>query len=1136
MVNDPKDAKGGAKAGALKNAGAKAGAGGAKAGGAVAECKWELFVKVHSQERFWPKDSFKVNLHKLSAKKDLAAVEQTGAVKMIATDSPDVHFKGAGKKDYGVTATVKDLKKEADWKLVNGAASKDPLPKGYEPVSLQNGCMGAAAKKVDLYIRHPLTVHLQLKFKDPEKKVLLFPKNFPVQVYNDVNKVVEVKTDDKGQIHFEMDRKYDWFTLKFGGSKVLISNGDGKKETTELKDFKFKTDLIKKAAKFFSPPTEWGLVESIWKFSEEPKYIDGTVSYKDAEGKIYIFDPPKKNWVRRIGEEKAPLVLTLDPHWQFVRFEYFDRYYGHSDHAHERVNSPTLFVEGYWGPPGKKEREGGGYWTLNAEKVKESVHCLPWVRQKDDKGVKKERPSKDALIMFQTDKGTFVDSKDAKKRVLEILDPVKDAKRLKASADRLKLYDLPEVWKSTNYFARYKDGAGKHPGKFFEDWDDAGYAKSRDPKTPMVFSLDDVVLTNAALNTLKFAATDRFAVFYHRFKPDYNEKANVSNEGVYKPDTANQNSFYSDLKFVGKDFNYLTEYPNWVRLIAGVASLFDTFSERTTGAVIGARAGVRWYDAVASGAPAGGPPPAPPAIAKPYFVVQPYYFQENAAHWLKFVPPPATPLAHLGRFDQSVLRCCDHLGAKELFLNLNYFRFNYNFLATSTLAGKVNAAKQTTYIDSSAKNLINRWNGNDVASKNRTQFLPQDGKTNVQGESVFFIQPAATTATAHFRLDVDNLGAGRAWMNGADGTGSIDDNDSKVNGAFGDPNGYVFAHEFGHGASLPDEYGEWWNNCSDWGPGILNNTPGDPFVDEGRDFDLPKVLAVNRYPLMTMAVEQRNRYFWHNAEFARKYLGVPFYVKQGTYEKYKVPGHPNFPVRSYTYWPVQTALDATRGANGKFDVYLHTAGEERFTKDLLTAQFKTKGVFDGFLSVLLKIRILFPGGVGAPAQLRDIIRNAMLALNGQFYAKGVPNVPTDAGNKDVTLNKVVFRVSPRFLIDPANYNPRSAADTLIKYTKDFNSLAANVGTHFNTKVIKFVAPPKGVLPPVSGFKAPYNLDLVVDFAKPTAKADLSAQAKQFFNEMLGVKFDPKHPNLKNTDLKAIAGLVIKKNADVGKLP
>ena len=194
--------------------------------------------------------------------------------------------------------------------LVDGPTSKNKLADQNVGINLADGQCGANAQHVDLYVRHPLLVYGQLLFKDPEDRELTFPKDFYIAAYSGTGAAVDTEVghanlDPDGKFDFEIDRKWDWFTFKFGKDKSFISNGDGKATTTELKPWTELKNLETAQAKFFAPPQTWGLIESDWKFSEDTKYIDGAVSYKADEAKIYVFDPPSKNWVRRVGEKGA---------------------------------------------------------------------------------------------------------------------------------------------------------------------------------------------------------------------------------------------------------------------------------------------------------------------------------------------------------------------------------------------------------------------------------------------------------------------------------------------------------------------------------------------------------------------------------------------------------------------------------------------------------------------------------------------------------------------------------------------------------------------------------------------------------------------------------------------------------------
>ena len=933
--------------------------------------------------------------------------------------------------------------------------------------------------------------------------------------------------------------KHDWVTLKFGNGPVYFSVGDGKAGKCDLKVEADRKDLTKNDAKFFGPPETWGLIESIWNFSEQPKFIDGTQAYKDEEGKIYLFKADTRNWVRRVGEKDAPITLTLDPNWTFNRLEFFDRYYGHTDHKHVRVNVPPMLLEGVKTVNKKGIFEGSGQWVVNPSSIPDAVLAVPWIRQKTDAGKKAEIPDKDCFLRFKTDADTFSVSSDANTRKWDTI-PAAD-NRLKPGVDRLKYYDMPPRWESHKYWTRLGK-ADKQEGKFWEDWGAADLLRSRAVGDPLIFSLDDIIITDAAFNPVKLDTKDRFAFLYHRFKPDYDQTAKdaVSPNGVIKPDASEP--YYSSTKLKGDKFNYLTDYPNWVRLIAGVGCLYDAFDKRTISGVLGARAAVKWYDPVVSGI-------RPPKVSekwptgfaawqtaknKTHFVIEPYYGQQCHRTDFQYL---SNVDDRIGRFDMALVRNCDRLGTKEFFLSMQYFRLFFNFLSaadaqtltnngTPTQPSGLAGGAQTTYKQTACVSLMDRWNGNDNANKSRAEIVPQDSTQNLTGEILWFVQPAMGLPDAHFRVDISNMGAGaRASMGSSDGTGTVDDTYAGPARQYNTANAYVLGHELGHAGSMPDEYGEWWNNCSHNKDGISCNSPGDAFVDEGRDFDLAASLysaADPPYPMMTMTVEMRNRYFWHNAEFARKFISQPMFAKYSTYGEYKVPGHPAYPRKTYTYWPIGAAMNQALGAKGKADIYLHAAGKERFTVDLLP-----KGVWDSFLSLLLKLGLYETTANASQIDLvRDSIRSTILAYNQKYYGSGTAKVVTDTGNQNFNYARTVFRFSPRFLVDPID----PAASNAATYAADVANLLNTFKVHFSIQV-------KDAKAGAQGFDAKTSkYDLVVDYGDPNVVNTVSSWTEQYFREMLGLVYDPKNPNkIAASDLKSVASAVFTSGVDVKDL-
>jgi hypothetical protein len=361
-------------------------------------------------------------------------------------------------------------------------------------------------------------------------------------------------------------------------------------------------------------------------------------------------------------------------------------------------------------------------------------------------------------------------------------------------------------------------------------------------------------------------------------------------------------------------------------------------------------------------------------------------------------------------------------------------------------------------------------------------------------------------------------------MNSGSGIGQITDT------GFGPdkmwtPDSFTAAHELGHGGSLPDEYAERWNRCNQGTAGFTCNTPGDAFVADGAFGDVINSYyggGPTPYPIMTQSVEMRNRYFWHNAEFARKHLDVAFFAEHGAYADYKLPGNPKFPYRSYAYWPVRKKMNRKGGKHGASDIYLTQLGKDRYSQALIP-----NGPWDGIISILLKIDLNAPAAV-LITDVRDAIRNAIIFFNTQtFFASGSTGVKTDTSivlrdNTDFT--KVEMRFSPRFLLaDPAQPAP---------YGNDYLYWQATVKSHFVATVSDnngIVAPAK---PVVSGFagKKGGAINFGIDSSKGTWKADLGNDVKALLPDMLGIKLAG--AAIAAGDLTPLAAAVIHKNAKV----
>jgi hypothetical protein len=296
-----------------------------------------------------------------------------------------------------------------------------------------------------------------------------------------------------------------------------------------------------------------------YRIFELPKII--TLKNSDWESKSPHYDKAKfvvdlkKDKPRQIGSETVPLTLTLDPHWQYIRFEYFDRYYGHSDHDHKPISVVPQLLEGYEDEPGKLDADAKNRkdkwktrsnWVIgDDDKLEKAIQCLPWIILRSDDGTEdKKKPDEKTTLAFLTSEDDRYIKAEAKDQ--RIVVKLKEEDEKKPSAKRLQYYDLPAIWKSRKYWCQRSEKAEDHD--FYEEIvkkiaKDVADDKKPDKDKPLIFSLDDMVLCRESSDEflpLTIDEHDRPLVFFHAFKKPLGGNggragATFSDEGVYKP-------------------------------------------------------------------------------------------------------------------------------------------------------------------------------------------------------------------------------------------------------------------------------------------------------------------------------------------------------------------------------------------------------------------------------------------------------------------------------------------------------------------------------------------------------------------------------------------------------------------------
>ncbi len=867
-------------------------------------------------------------------------------------------------------------------------------------------------------------VFLKLTYLDPEGNEKLFPRDFPVKIKLADNSTFDATVSDDGMLRFAAPRRAGHFTLTFE-TPALVYVATGPEGSDDVATHRLGAaadlDALHTAnMRFFSTPKSWSISISDWA-------VDPTPFYRPTPD--YHFLVPGR-FGRTVGSNAAPVKMQLDPHWTFARFEFFDRTFGHTGHNHKRINIPVTLIDAWRQAAGVGDPDIRSHWTIKDSDVTLSVHAIPWIIQRKPDDSAELKPDPTCQLEFSTAANTYVVSASATARTVEA---VTAAARLNPGVDRLKLYDLPQKWRSKKYFTRFTDNTG-------DLWENITQARLDDSKAddkPLIFSLDDMVLVDAAMSVITLAATEDPLIFFHQFKsPGAGVSVGnhpVSDNGIYNPGADRTKTYYPYSDIVMSDRSHITDYPNWTRLVAAQANLFDVFNVRTPDGdrVVGARAAVRWIDATAAAnfvAPNTTMPNRParqdfPA-ANGFFSIQPMFdqkrdFMREQARPQGAYPEFSSPRAlaasfdswQTGRFDMVLLRDCDVRNGKEVLVNFHYLRFAMNFAAMAA------GFNQQNYRHNMLTNVANRWNGKEAFGQPVCQFTPETAGVPMEGDFYWHVQDVPQPR-AHYLISVVNIN--RAFMNASQGLGSFGPNNdqaSATNDFDGNnhPGWFTAAHECGHGDSLLDEYNERWGCCSYYNRSVAEWIPGEPY--EWLDAD-PSMMNHNQ--------QIRPRYFWHNAEWVRGAVSQNFVVEYSG-RKYKLPRHTMVAPRLRTYltWPFWSdnrisggISPGNLGSRRSYDLYLHPVGDEPFARDMVPGQD-----FRGQLMIDVWIFVTFDDAAVVHSTIEQTLQECRAAVFARFNRQFVVTGGTTVGGNN--FNPCLVHFTPRFLVQtwPSTFAP-----------------------------------------------------------------------------------------------------------------
>ena len=840
-------------------------------------------------------------------------------------------------------------------------------------------------------------VHLRVTWSDPAGGAHPFPKDTPLKVVFDDGSATDVAVGEDGAVDLFASRRRAWFVLKLpqDGVKYIASAPPGSTE-----------DPPERRVPASGLASVLDLGFRVWRLPSE----DIDFSNSDWSATDGSFDAPARRFTvpqapnGRIGRREARVPCGLDPHWQYVKILYWDRW------LKRRLSALPVMLRGFVSDDTTGEPETASNWTTAL-----GCQALPWAHRAV------ARPDASCMLRFDTVWRTYVyvEGADAASRRLVSTDAAGADPLVSAGAPntdvphtslaRMRYYDLPQRWEARGWFC--KNASATPPrGRYA-----LLAAGPTTDASPLMFSLDDMVLVDATNAPAAWTPTDRCALFANTFSSG----TNLSDVGLYKPDTGNSRSYLTQVPADETDRNYIADYPDWTRVVVAKGAVYAVWDERTRASdpVIGARAAVLRPDPIF-------PNPTHMPFSADHATDHTYALQHDrnprpAGHVDVFSAGAAMTYS-IGKCQVLILRCCDTRGATtELAAVLVYFPVFYDFNTPApgyaspsfAPAGATMTANQLQrWRDDASRNIMRRLNGPDGAyNPGRARLLARDpAALPLEFSVTTFLDPVAAMP-APWRVYVAVPAPGnpvRSNMGGGTGLQFVADNTPQASGWF------TAAHEFGHAMSRNDEYMERSSSASLYNDGVVEFLTGSPF-------------ALDADALMTQNREVRGRYFWHLAEHLRRaHADKDFDVLHGG-RTYVQPRHPDLRA-TFDASPFVVDIDRTHGARGMFSLGLHALGDDAFARTVLPARVGGAAPTDGVLVVVVKIDFQLHTTVFG--DMRDIVdaflARARSAFDQKFLLRG------SVGGRTFENCALVF--SPRALVStlpavPATPNSNAQA-------------------------------------------------------------------------------------------------------------
>ena len=338
-------------------------------------------------------------------------------------DSGPVSFEKLRKGKYKVkllSLTYADKQKfQVDDLAENALQHRTSDGGGYQEYELDPA---KAENKVEITVTPVIRVHMKTQFKDPEstdtsEKLRGFPAGFTCLMHttgdapkDTTTRKLVVRSDgvlasadaaDLPYVELKKTGTLKTFTLDFKQDEAMFIkceklgfNTPPKQELVKGADLNRDDPSAHRA--FMLPTGPWTLKNSDWKVT------DAATFYKADKWEFVDLEKPATT---AIGSSSAPVKLTLDPHWQFLRFEFMDRFHGHKEHADKTVSIPPVEVSGFKELPGKAKVETAR--TKEAAAVADEAVIYQkqadlWAAQDPKDKADKDKAYSDYVVHFYT--------------------------------------------------------------------------------------------------------------------------------------------------------------------------------------------------------------------------------------------------------------------------------------------------------------------------------------------------------------------------------------------------------------------------------------------------------------------------------------------------------------------------------------------------------------------------------------------------------------------------------------------------------------------------------------------------------------------------------------------------------------